>query len=59
MMRLGLRQMSLVMLAAALALGVAACGDTWRGAKKDTRDNVEATGRGVEKAGEKIQKTVQ
>lgn len=59
MTRLELRRLTMAMLAAILAVGVAACGDTWQGAKKDTRDNVKATGEGVEKAGEKIQKSVQ
>ena len=27
----------------ALPLLLSACGDTWRGAKEDTRDNLEAT----------------
>lgn len=42
-------------LAVALGLGLAACGDTWRGLKKDTRDNTAAVGRGVERGGERIQ----
>lgn len=28
-----------------LSLGLAACGDTWEGAKQDTSDNVDATKR--------------
>jgi predicted small secreted protein len=36
-------------------LGLAACGDTWRGVKEDTRENTQAVGQGVERAGEKIQ----
>lgn len=59
MTRLKVRQATIAMLAAVLAVSVAACGDTWRGAKKDTRDNVKATGEGVEKTGENIQKSVQ
>ncbi|MBK8907530.1 MAG: hypothetical protein IPM60_06420 [Rhodospirillales bacterium] len=59
MTRLNVRQVTTAMLAAVLAVGAAACGDTWRGVKKDTRDNVKATGEGVEKTGEKIQKSVQ
>lgn len=39
-----------------LALGMAACGDTWRGVKEDTRDNVRATGEGIEDAGEAIER---
>ncbi|GBD43274.1 hypothetical protein HRbin40_00743 [bacterium HR40] len=38
---------------------LAACGDTWQGAKKDTRENVQAVGKGVEKAGEKIQQVTE
>ena len=38
---------------------LAACGDTWTGIKEDTRDNTAATGRAVEKAGEKIQNTAE
>lgn len=45
-----------VLAAFLLSLGVAACGETWRGAKEDTRENVEDTGQGLEKAGENIQK---
>lgn len=42
-----------------MALGVltaslAACGDTWQGMKKDTGDNLEATGEALDKAGEKV-----
>jgi predicted small secreted protein len=42
-----------------LALGAAACSETWEGAKEDTKENVKTTGQGVEKAGENIQKQVQ
>lgn len=38
-----------------LATTLAACGDTWRGAKEDTSDNLEATGEALEKAGEKVE----
>ncbi|MDX6752092.1 hypothetical protein SH611_19985 [Geminicoccaceae bacterium 1502E] len=41
---------------AAIAFGLGACGDTWRGLKTDTGENVEATGQALEKAGEKIKK---
>jgi predicted small secreted protein len=43
----------------ALGLVLAACGDTWQGAKKDTRDNVRATGEGIEGAGKAIKKSVE
>lgn len=44
----------------ALGIGVAltACSQTWSGVQQDTRENVETVGRGVEKAGEKIQESV-
>lgn len=38
-------------------LTLAGCGDTWKGLKKDTKENVEAVGEGLEKAGEKIRKS--
>ena len=43
---------SILVLSFAFALG--ACGDTWRGAKKDTGENLEATGEAIENAGEKV-----
>ncbi len=33
---------------------LAGCGDTWRGLKKDTGENLEKTGRAIEKAGGKV-----
>lgn len=44
---------------ASLVLGAAAltgCGDTWQGLKKDTGDNMEATGEAIEKAGKDVKK---
>ena len=41
-------------IAATAALG--ACADTWRGVKKDTGENVSATGSAVERAGNSIQR---
>jgi predicted small secreted protein len=38
------------------AVALSACGDTWRGAKKDTGENMEKTGAAIENAGEKIKK---
>lgn len=38
------------------AIGLSACGDTWRGVKKDTGENMEATGEAIENAGEKVKK---
>lgn len=37
---------------------LAGCGDTWEGAKEDTKDNVEATGEVIEDTGEKIEDSV-
>jgi predicted small secreted protein len=36
------------------ALSLAGCGDTWQGVKKDTGENLEATGQAIERAGQKI-----
>jgi predicted small secreted protein len=55
-----LRSVRLSVLAASLlTLAVAACNETWEGAKEDTRENVKTTGEGLEKAGENIQKRTQ
>jgi predicted small secreted protein len=35
---------------------VSACGSTWKGAKEDTKENVQEIGKAVEKTGEKMQK---
>ncbi len=37
-----------------LVLALGACGDTWRGAKKDTGENLEKTGSAIERTGEKV-----
>ena len=37
-----------------LALGLTACGDTWRGMKQDTGENMEAVGKTMEGAGEDV-----
>ena len=36
-----------------LATVLTACGNTWDGLKKDTSDNLEATGDAIEEVGEK------
>jgi predicted small secreted protein len=46
-------------LALILGLGLAACGDTWRGMKKDTGENMEAVGETVDKAGEEVKESAQ
>lgn len=38
-----------------LASSLSACGDTWRGAKQDTSDNLKSTGQTLENAGEKVE----
>jgi predicted small secreted protein len=42
-----------------LALGLAACGDTWQGMKRDTGQNMEAVGESVDKTGEKVEESAQ
>jgi predicted small secreted protein len=42
-----------------LALGLAACGDTWRGVKQDTGENMEAVGKTMEGAGEDVKEKAQ
>jgi predicted small secreted protein len=36
------------------AVSVSACGDTWRGFKQDTGENLEKTGETIEKTGEAV-----
>lgn len=45
---------SIFVLSFAMSLG--ACGDTWRGVKKDTGENMQKTGGAIEKAGENVKK---
>lgn len=35
-------------------LALAGCGDTWRGVKKDTGENMQKTGEIIEEAGEDV-----
>jgi hypothetical protein len=42
-----------------LALGLADCGDTWEGVKRDTGQNMEAVGETVDKTGEKVEESAQ
>ncbi len=37
-----------------MATVLAACGDTWRGVKEDTGENMEKTGETLEKAGDAV-----
>ena len=48
-----LRPLTLALLTLTV-LGLSACGDTWQGLKEDTGENLEATGKAIEKAGEKV-----
>lgn len=43
----------------AMSLGLSACGDTWQGMKQDTRENTAATGRVMERTGERVQDAAQ
>jgi hypothetical protein len=38
----------------ALLTGIVACGDTWRGLKQDTGENLQRTGQAMERVGEKV-----
>jgi len=49
-----LRRILAIFSVLALAVSISACGDTWRGVKKDTGDNLETTGEALEKGGENI-----
>lgn len=51
-----LRTLMSTLLALSFAAALSACGDTWRGVKQDTGDNLEATGEAIDKAGEKVKK---
>jgi predicted small secreted protein len=53
------RPLAALLMVLGMSLGLAACGDTWQGMKEDTSDNTAAVGRGMEKAGEKVQDTAQ
>lgn len=46
----------LLVAAIATASLLGACGDTWRGVKKDTGENLSATGSAVERAGDSIRR---
>jgi predicted small secreted protein len=49
-----LRRIATPLLALSFVMALAACGDTWEGAKKDTGENLEKTGQALEKAGDKV-----
>jgi len=48
------KRLSLLLLTAVFAASLAGCGDTWHGVKKDTGENLEKSGRAIERAGEKV-----
>jgi hypothetical protein len=50
---------SSVLAALLLSAGLCACSETWKGLKEDTRENVQTTEQGLEKAGENIKKQTQ
>jgi predicted small secreted protein len=37
-----------------LATSLAACGDTWRGAKQDTGENLNKSGQAIDRAGDRV-----
>ncbi|MGB5453702.1 MAG: hypothetical protein WBM71_09500 [Sedimenticolaceae bacterium] len=43
-----------LLMAVVLVVAMTGCGDTWKGIKKDTGENMEAAGKAIEKTGEKI-----
>ena len=51
-----MRRLLASLLVVSFAIGLSACGDTWRGVKKDTGQNMESTGNAIENAGEKVKK---
>jgi hypothetical protein len=51
----GLARLLLVaVMLAGLGAALSACGDTWRGLKEDTGENLEKTGEAMEGAGEAV-----
>jgi len=51
-----MRRILASLLVLSFAIGLSACGDTWRGVKKDTGDNLQSTGNALEHAGDKVKK---
>ncbi|MEX2454932.1 MAG: hypothetical protein WD470_09525 [Rhodospirillaceae bacterium] len=49
-----IRRLTASLFALSFVLALGACGDTWRGAKKDTGENLEKTGSAIERTGEKV-----
>ena len=48
------RGLTLAAMLVGMAASLAACGDTWRGLKEDTGQNMEKTGEAIEKAGQAV-----
>lgn len=42
------------LLALTVAATLAACGDTWRGAKQDTGENMNKAGSAIDRAGDRV-----
>ena len=42
--------------ALALTTSLAACGDTWRGAKQDTGENMNKAGESIDRTGDRIRR---
>ena len=42
------------LLALTLLTALAACGDTWRGAKEDTGENLNRTGDAIDRTGDRV-----
>lgn len=53
-----LKRFCAIAFALTFTLGLSACGDTWDGIKKDSKENAEAAGEAIEDAGEKVQDAV-
>jgi predicted small secreted protein len=49
------RRLILSLFILSFATALAGCGDTWRGLKKDTGENMEKSGDAVSGAGKKVQ----
>jgi hypothetical protein len=52
---MSLRRLILSVFILSFATALADCGDTWRGVKKDTGENMEKSGDAVSGAGKKVQ----
>lgn len=49
-----LRKVILPLFILSFTASVAGCGDTWRGAKQDTGENLQKSGEALERAGENV-----